>query len=493
MSKNHNTFITFVLAASIPFGVITVFFLIKSLIHVGLQYTLDVDELFHINATYQMYIGKLPYRDFLFPYTPFAQWALAPFFVLSDPTASIASARLIAVTAFLLRMGITGAIAMWILGIPFGILATVGILVDPFTAFSGTQFRPDTFAVLFQSLSLLSFLALRKYRSGFFAVMTGVCITLSVFYSLKLLPFAAGLFIAMLFTEKKLISKYGHVVFLSVVLTLAVIVAPFFLSGTINQMLRSVFVDAKVINDTLLYPLHILNFYWPNNWFLYGLSVKAPVWYWELSIPILSVGAIILLFLGTPEESERNSLFAVGIAAILQAGSLLFIRSVFIQYYLPSNWLLIILAAWLMKKVWQKISSMYVNFAALFFLLLMLILADLTNNAVHNYTDRAQTTYRIQLADFSKNWKYIPLDAPVFPGYFFRPNSSYIGYGWNIGDLPKSFQAILNGELTQNASAAFKYIYLSDEQKKYLSAASLQVIENSYYQSVLDPLLLIKK
>lgn len=473
---------------SILYSILVVIFLlllcilIPSLIHVGTRSVFDVDELFHLNSAYQMRIGQLPYKDFLFPYSPLLQWMLMPFIVVSNPVWSMEVARILLISFFVIRIALTVGISIAILGVPFGLLAVIGILIDPITSFSAMQVRPDGIAVFFQTVILLLFLLIKKYsRHTILYVFYGMATIFVLFASLKLVPFVVGLYVVFWITEQSLLKAYWKWIALGVgSAAVGLLIYPVS-NGLLGPMIHQMVIDAKAINDSLLYPLNILNFYWPTNPLLYGSGVQYG-WYYSLFIPLCSVAAWALLFFGNESQKTRVTLFTISIPAIFQFGSLLFVRSVFIQYHLASNWLLIILSVWFLKRMWIALQQYHRVFQYIFIFGATITLFVLINNVTTIYEARAKEVNTSQISSFVSLWKHIPSDTKVFPGFLWRQSGSFLGYGWNLGDLPLTLRNSLIIS-TEEGLAGISYVYLSDTQKQYLSSQLEAYIDKNFTKS----------
>ncbi len=468
--------------------------LLPSQYRIGLRYTFDVDELFQINAVYQMRLGAFPYRDFLFPYTPIMQWMLLPFTQTTSMMETLEIARVMALFLYAVRSILTGIISITLLGVPFGLLAIIGLLIDPFTVFSGLQFRPDTIAALLEVCAMITFLWYRQKKTVPLALVFGFFLSAMVLSSLKCTPAAVGLLISAIFlTKNRSIRSLLPLVVGALVPALPFVVVMLH-NGAFLQMIQAVIFDAKAINDSLLYPLQILNFYWPVNWYLFGYEFRSPLWYFAFLLPLFALCGLTLSFFGSVDSRERHAILPIAITALLQTGSLLGIRSVFIQYHLVSNWLLIILAVWFLKYLYRRIVSLS-EFLAIPIIIVtcIAIYALVTTQVTVNKEREKQLSYDAEIVDFKKHHSYIPEHAAVYPGLFWRANGAYIGYGWNIGDLPKRVLLQHGGLDVLMSKKNIDVLYLPGEQRNLLPQAVSRYIDRTFVRHSEDTDLWIRR
>jgi hypothetical protein len=455
--------------------------LLPSQYRIGMRYTFDIDELFQINAVYHMRQGAFPYRDFLFPYTPIMQWILLPFTQTTSMMQTLETARLVAFVLYCARLIVTGIISVSLLGVPFGFLAVVGLLIDPFTVFSGLQFRPDTLAAVLESCAVLSFLWYRRKQATPAALVFGFFVGTMVVASLKSVPVAVGLGIGYVFFTKRQSFRSSLPMLIAALSPLCIFAGIMIHNGVLLQMLQAVVLDAKAINDSLLYPLQILNFYWPVNWYLYGYGFRSPLWYFEFLLPLTALSGIIVIFFGSIDTRVRHNILPLAVMALLQSGSLLFIRSIFIQYHLLSNWLLILLAVWFLKYLYGRIVSYHRLLVIPLIIGMCAAIYVLVTTEVTVNTERENTlSYDAEIADFANHHSHIPEGASVYPGLFWRTNGAYIGYGWNIGDLPKSVLAQQGGLEILRSKNTVHYLYLPAKQKELLPLHIQSYIDNNF-------------
>ena len=107
------------------------------------------------------------------------------------------------------------------------------------------------------------------------------------------------------------------------------------------------------------------------------------------------------------------------LSLVIQWLSMLFIHSVFIQYYLPLNWLYAVFAAVLVDDLIFKIDMPRIVKAGTV-VLTVGIVAFLIKTSITANLNRSQWRPDQQIQEWQAIWKEIPENNPAFPNVLFR-------------------------------------------------------------------------
>jgi len=171
---------------------------------------------------------------------------------------------------------------------------------------------------------------------------------------------------------------------------------------------------------------------------------------------------------------------------ILQWISLLFIHSVFIQYYIPLNWLYAIFGAvifydLLFEIKTEKIFKTIITFAILF------VFVMLSSTSIRANFNRSRLNWDTYLDEFIKVWQMIPEESPAFPNVLFRRPIYPILWGSTFAlfmrnRYPSAYLAIEKNKLPL-------LTFLNDEYFGYLDKATQDYILSHYKRDPHDPLI----
>jgi hypothetical protein len=466
-------------------AVALIFWLLGHVVHYGYRYQFDTDELYHLQAAYEIARGRLPYVSYLFPYSPVLHWLLQPTFGVAAPgEATMFLSRGFMGGLFVLRTFTVWAIGMTVFGWWGSLLLAALFLADPFTSFAGMQIRPDNIAVLLQTMAVFFFLEAVRRRHRRSLILLGMTAAGACLASLKVVPSMAVLVASAIWLIRSRRERF--VLGISVALPVMLFGAYWIAAGAFVPMLRGILVDAKAINDSLQYPLPIVNFYWPSNWFLYGSPRQSLLWYFELSLPITGFCGALTAIRHRPYPALSGALAAIAVASLVQWAALIAVRSVFLQYYLPVNWLLVLFTAvfWIDLIRWTGLGSRAGAAAAR--MVLAAAMVAVIRSAVTINMSRSQYDATVQLRLLHSLWAAVPPGAAVFPGLLYRPGGSYLGYGWNYGDIPLSIRRRIP-MINEAAADTVSYVYLPGNQLNTYDSGTAGVITASYARSASVP------
>jgi hypothetical protein len=225
-----------------------------------------------------------------------------------------------------------------------------------------------------------------------------------------------------------------------------------------------------------------------NNTWLFGFIDKPPNWMFIWVIPFFTAIGVFELFKPSlfSRTTRQNTSVADGrtllktilyISFLLQNYSLLFVKAVYIQYYLTPNWLTAILAAVGLNGVYislkdnQSIKKVLVltTWAIFICLAYVNVQANLNRSRANFSTDRSYLTLR---------WEQIPEKKPVYPSLLFRPSVYPFITGVILSDIPDSIQKRFPPAIDIIESKQIPYILLKpnffDRQKPELQSYILE-------------------
>jgi len=388
---------------------------------------------------------------------------------------------------FIIRLILIFFTARKLFGSLVAYISVVLYLFDPFTVFSGMQVRPDNLMMTFYlaGVFLILFWFLNKKPS--LLPWAGLLLGASVVSLVKNIP--ATLIVA-LFTLIQLhkTRNYRHMVqFIAALVLPAVCIGVWaWHQGILPFMIQQIVFDAKQLNDTLRYPENILNYYWPPNFVLYGFPGRPVTWVYELCLPLLAFAGMFTTFLNLKMFGAKGRLVGWFTAAcLLQWVSLLFVRSVFIQYFLPVSWFLAVFAAYTLTRTYEAIGvgrfyRQIISAAAILMLIGGLVVSWKANNT------RALSSYAAQKAYLTTQWRIIPETATVFPGAVFRVNIYPLGLETNFVDLPSNLLKRYGSPSVYLQRYRIPYIVLDPYNFSFLDAQTQIYIKAHYQQDLQD-------
>lgn len=419
--------------------------LLWSVVFSGYHYVFDSDELSHGQVAYLILQGKRPFVDFFTIYSPLFHWLIAPVLLLRGFTFdAILGVRAVMIGLFIIRL-ISGVALAAIL---FGRLAALAfiplLLIDPLTTFNGMQIRPDNLMLTLFVLGLtVSARGIIK-KHTFVCICGGVLLGISCIVSMKILPIILPVF-GMIMLSDLIHRRWGmflHVL-AGAILAVAIYFALFLFQGSFSAMIQQSFFDPKTTNDALLYPVNFGNYYIPGNVYIYGVMGKPLTWMYTLILPFLGFAGSALAVMSVFQKKKKEGLdfFVVGLACgyTFYVLSLLFIHSVFSQYYLPLSFFAALFAA---AGIAFFIHAMSAHASTRWVIAMSaaILIVPFGVSAYKNNLFRAAIGNRDVFSIYRNVWSQIPENAPVFPGFLYRPISYPITYGYYLGDIPQAIK-----------------------------------------------------
>jgi len=447
--------------------------LVRSVIISGFRFQFNADEVFNANTIYLMAKGFKPYVDFYTVYSPLFHWFLTPvFWLYGFNFGAISVARTVMIVLFFVRLSLMFLLVARVFGRRVGYLFIPLYLMSPFVVFAEMQIRPDNFMMLFYTI----FLLLLSYERFF---LSGVLFALTVLINIKIAPslVAFGLVFLYFIFQKKRFSRL--LVFINgVCLTFLAFFAYFFLKGYAGQMFLHVFLDPFRLNNSIPYPTWLGYFYFTNPT-IYGLEGKPMNWIFTWSLPVLAfAGAYHAVRI--KGDLLKIILF---VSLVFQWVSMLFINSVFIQYYIPLNWLYAVFAAYLINDLLTKINGL-VLLQKILMISFMILFILLYKSSVEGNLARAKITSDPIIKEVQESWKMIPEDSPAFPNVIFRRPIYPVLWGSTFS--PYMRERYLPAYTSIEKYKILTLVGLNDEYFSYLDLESQQYIQTHYQRDAMN-------
>ena len=407
-----------------------------SVIVSGYSYTFDNDELANVQIIYHMAHGKFPYLSFFTTYTPLLHWLLTPVFALLGFTFhAIHGSRVVMIILFGIRVIASGAIVSLLLGQWVALSFILLFLLDPFTVFNGMQVRPDNLMMTIYILGLfLLLLSVMKKRVAGIALAGGF-IGISLLAMIKIIPSILMLIIFFFWKSARQRDFRPFRVFLAGFLAPIVLFTLYFLfQNALAPMFTHVVIYAKAHIDAVRNPALLGIFYWPDNGYIYGFMGRPPSWWYAWILPVFAFPSALKAVISYSSKGEKNTkdfvLGILGASLFAHYIGMLFIRSVYTQYFVSLSWLYVLFFVLTIRDVlmiqfenpWMKKSLI---------LFLLVCFSILYSSSIQGNLYRAsQFSARELEAKITSRWRMMPLETPVFFDYLFRPLAYPIPYGF---------------------------------------------------------------
>ncbi|OGK40681.1 hypothetical protein A2954_00080 [Candidatus Roizmanbacteria bacterium RIFCSPLOWO2_01_FULL_37_12] len=399
-------------------------FLLRSVFLSGYYYRLNADEVYHSNLVYLMLKGFRPYADFYSTYSPFLQLYLMPVFLLFGATLkAISASRILMIILYLLQICLMFLLVKRVFGKKVALLFVPLYLMDPFMVFVGMQIRPENLMMVFYLLFLLSFsYAYENAKSTKFYFLSGILFALTLLMNLKILPSLiafAGVFIIYVFKNKLfrqlLIFTNGFC------LTFFIFFAYFLLAGYLPDMFQGLFIDPYTLNNSIPNATWLGYFYFQNP-VIFGIDGKPLNWIYAWLLPVLAfTGGYAAINNSSDSDGIKKNIMKIILllSLFLQWVSMLFINSVFIQYYIPLNWFYSVFTAYFIYHLVNRLDeTKLLQNVAVGVLLIFFILVY--HASVQGNIARSKMSDDPIVKEMNEFWRIVPENAPAFPNIPFR-------------------------------------------------------------------------
>ena len=468
--------------------------LIWSVVLSGYHFQFNADEIFNANTIYLMVKGYKPYVDFYTVYSPILHWILTPvFWLFGFNFGAISVARIVMIFLFFVRLILMFLLVARVFGRRVGYLFLPLYLMSPFVVFSEMQIRPDNLMMVFYTLFLLVFSyeidsspPNRRLRmtGGW---LSGILFAVTLLTNIKIVPSLAafGLVFFYFVLQKRNFSQLWRFIN-GFCLTFLAFFAYFLIKGYAGEMFLHVFLDPVRLNNSIPYPTWLGYFYFSNPT-IYGLEGKPMNWLYAWSLPVLAFAGGYKSLLNSEGNTHAFFLNIIKIilfvSLIFQWASMLFINSVFIQYYIPLNWLYAVFTAYLIDDLLFKTEMPKILQEGLF-VIFVIFFAFLYKTSIKANNTRSKIISDPIIKETEELWKIIPQESPAFPNIIFRRPIYPILWGSTFAPymrerFPPAYLAIEKYKLPV-------LVGLNDEYFSYLDSESQQYILTHYMKDERD-------
>lgn len=407
-----------------------------SVILSGYNYRFDSDELYHAQKIFLIAKGFRPYADFYSVYSPILHFILLPIFLIfgfSIKTLSLARAAMI--FFFAVRAVLSTALVKRVFGKKTALVFLPLLLLDPFTVFASMQIRPENLMMVFFVISLLIFSISWERGSNKYFFLSGIFAGLTILTNIKIFPGMGAFFLifGIYVLSRKKISWFLYFTYGAILVVTAFFIY-FFLVGTWQQMLQQLIIDPYSLNKTIPNPTWLGYFYFQNP-VIFGLDGKPATWIlaWILPVAAFAGGYKAFADAMTNKLKDKLDLLKIILFAglVCQWTSMLFIHSVWMQYYIPLNWFYAVFGAYLIGDIMERFKG--IAFLQRGFILVLVILGIFfIRGSVYSNISRAKMKDTVELAWLKTAWRIFAENEPVFPNLLFRRPVYPVIYGGTL-------------------------------------------------------------
>lgn len=435
-AKSFRSLISFHSVIFALYAVIIVL-LAYSVFRSGYFYTFDNDEYLHAHVVYLLDHGKFMFRDIFSVYTPIYHWFLLPFYKLYGYSLeTIQFSRYVMILLFVFRLCAGVYVTFKLFGKRTAMLFLPLHLLDPFAVFTNMQIRPDNLMLTAYCLGLASLITAVGKKTITWWVIAAVGLSIAVLTNIKIIPVAGITTVLTLVYLWKQKQNRLLLWFIAGGVVPTLLFCSYFVSiGTFGSMLQQIAVDARLTNETRMFPVPPGFFYHPNNILVFGAPERPLNWVYAWFLPLAAFSGTYQLILSWLKDKKYTSqsfpqlILAGGL--VTAWSSLLAVRSLFIQYYIPTTWFFAILAAVSINGLLKHISNTKITTIILTLGLIILAHQSYTANLVRA-TSRGDDFKQMIV----RRWQQIPENQAVFPDFLFRPSVYPISFGYGIGEIP---------------------------------------------------------
>jgi hypothetical protein len=485
----------------ITISAVAFLFLLFSVFQSGYGYQFDSDELHHANLVYLYTHGAIPFKDVYNSfYTPLFEWLITPVFLLFGFSfTTIAFTRYVMILLLIIRMVAAWVIIKQVFSRRAAFFFLPLFLFDPYLVFSGMQIRPDNFMMTVYTLSLMTLvLGIRKKNSNLL-LLTGVLAGSSILIFMKVLPLVAvtGLALAWHYISQKNIRP---LIYLGIGLCI-----PFGLfalygvvNGTLLEMYQELIVEPNAAYNVFRYPIYFGAFNRPDNIYFYGTMGRPLPWVYVWILPL--IGSMGLYHIAHELLTKTNHSNVDVVRKILcitlpiQWIVMFLVPSVFIQHYLPLNWLFAMFAAVVIDDFLTVIKHHLCITGMCVCLLMGSYLALVQSSFICNLSRSGITSEGQGVTQlYEKRWSQIPPTEATFPNMLFRPALYPIPFGYFIGNVPESILNRLPSIPKVLETKNVQHVILDEYALSLLPYETRTYITDHYTRIPGDSELMIKK
>ena len=310
------------------------------------------------------------------------------------------------------------------------------MLMEPFTLVTGMQTRPENFALLLLSVFLIILYYALKSQSAKKIFLSGIFLTLTFFGSLKLLPavlmIILGLSIYCFLNNKKRLLLYF---FDGLIAAFFLLFLFFYFSGNMLPAFQQLLLDPLLLNMTIPISTPFNFFYMIESSLLFGKLGRPITWIWALVLPMAAFAASYKVFLESIINNVKSGKYffylGLSLAFFVTWISMLFINSVWMQYYLPLTWFYCLFTAVLINDIQTNI-KIKTAFRQIFTIIMIIFLIMVGKTTYEGNLVRSTGSNTIELQNIETLWKIVPLKEKTFPNILFRLPAYPIIYGGTL-------------------------------------------------------------
>ncbi|MCL4378427.1 MAG: glycosyltransferase family 39 protein [Actinobacteria bacterium] len=470
--------------------------LIISILKSVYYYQFDNDELYHSQVIYLLNMGFKPYQSFAMIFSDIFHIFLLPFFRLVGFTfEGMAKIRLVMAVLFAVRVGILAILFKRIFNLRTSVLFIFFYLFDPFTIFASMQIRPDNLMMIFYTLGLLVFVVGLQKKSYWLLFLSGIFLGTSALVLIKIIPSLAVLMIIFfIYSVKKNELKKIYIITIGALTPFILYFLYFFINGSFFVMFNQLFIVPLGYIDVIKNPVYYGFFHQANNGFIYGLMGAPLNWAYVWILPLMAAVGIYVTFIELFNKNTSKNEGIINlvriiliISAILQYILILTLKTAFIQYYIPLQYLTAIFASvfvddLISNEILPKSLRVWFSISTLVFIIAVTYVSVGANEA------RSIFKWQYQMPWYQDVWAKIPQSAAVFPNILFRP----IGYPMTLGydqlnankEQFQGFKSSFPSHIESLTKNKVPYLIIDDPDNFYQLETGLKEYVATYYQSI---------
>jgi hypothetical protein len=453
----------------------------------GFFYMFDADELMNMHMAYLISTGWHTFSQYFSVYSPVFHWFLTPIFSLMGyGYGALILSRYVMILLFFIRVILSTYLVYKIFGKLTAAVFLIFFLADPFTQFTAMQVRPDNLMMVFLTAALCGTAILSTWGSRKVAIFTGLFTGLSAITMIKTIPQLAVILALVTFISvRKSRSVYLKQFLIGSMIAPLLFLLIHLFNGTTSQMFQQLFIDAPLTNLTRNFPPRPWSLYLPENAFLFGFIGRPVSWLFALVLPMTGLAGFFRYLMDEENRKKADDKYylALGLVVIMLVGfiTIVNVKAVFIQYYLPVTWLYAVGTALFAVDLYdlcRKLSSpgSWIGIACLIFIMIGIYRGAVRANMARSlFRDPAEQS-------LEKVWALIPPNAAVFPGYLFRPPAHPVGYGYFFPETPKIILNRYPSVIDTLEKGKVKYAFISDYMLSLMDYPTHQYVQSKYHR-----------
>jgi 4-amino-4-deoxy-L-arabinose transferase-like glycosyltransferase len=366
-------------------------------------------------------------------------------------------------------------------------LATVFLLFETFSTYTGMQIRPDSLMLLFFTIGLFFHTASKKELRLRYAILSGIFYAASVAVLPKIVfvVLCAGLvFLVMSIHNKqwKLIRGF----FAGAAITTIATILFFVLQGSFTQVIQQIVFDAPKLFKNFQFGVFWGFFYRPDNPALFGATGKPLSFVFSWLLLFLSGAgffAMIENFAKKTFSSWQKELLAVMfLGFISQFIWHLSLQSLFLQYYLSLTWIYVFFASFAIVHLLQQI-NLKIQFKKITMIVLIASISIFMISIIQTNISRSKIRSDALLNAIKTSWRHIPEDKAAFPSVLYRPLGYIFPYKSNFADLPAEFIASQPDLKTTLIERQVEYISNDEYLLRFIPNSAQTYIQENFILS----------